>query len=181
MAHTKILTRHLDHDDQIELDVYEQRGGYKAIRKVLQMDPAAVTAEVKESGLRGRGGAGFPTGLKWGFVPKDTGKPIYLLNNADESEPGTFKDRALMERDPHLCIEGMMIAGWALGSNWSCIYIRGEYSFPAVSIQRAVDQAYEKGYLGKNIFGSNFDFDVVVHRGAGAYICGEETGLIESL
>lgn len=181
MAHSRILTANLDFDDQIELASYEQRGGYRSIRKALQMDPAAVTAEVKESGLRGRGGAGFPTGVKWGFVPKDSGKPVYLLNNADESEPGTFKDRVLMERDPHLCIEGMIIAGWALSSNWSCVYIRGEYSFPAVMMQRAIDQAYEKGYLGKNIFGTDFDFDMVVHRGAGAYICGEETGLIESL
>lgn len=181
MEHLKILTANVHHDDQVEIDAYERRGGYQAIRKVLKMDPADVTAEVKESGLRGRGGAGFPTGVKWGFVPKNTGKPIYLLNNADESEPGTFKDRLLMERDPHLVIEGMMIAAWALGVNWACAYIRGEYSFPAVCQQRAVDQAYEKGYLGKNIFGSDFSLDIVVHRGAGAYICGEETGLIESL
>ncbi|MCB0325749.1 MAG: NADH-quinone oxidoreductase subunit NuoF, partial [Bdellovibrionales bacterium] len=133
------------------------------------------------SGLRGRGGAGFPTGVKWGFVPKNTGKPIYLLNNADESEPGTFKDRTLMERDPHLCIEGMMIAAWALGAKWSCIYIRGEFAYPALRMQQAVDEAYAKGYLGKNIFNSGFDLDLTVHRGAGAYICGEETGLIESL
>ncbi len=180
-THTKILTRHLDLPDQPEISAYESRGGYQSIRKALQMAPDAVIAEVKASGLRGRGGAGFPTGMKWGFVPKTTGKPIYLLNNADESEPGTFKDRALMERDPHLCLEGMMIAAWALGSNWSAIYIRGEYSYPAVCMGRAIMQAYERGYLGKNIFGSNFSLDIVVHRGAGAYICGEETGLIESL
>lgn len=180
-THTKILTRHLDLPDQPEITAYESRGGYQAIRKALQMAPDAVIAEVKASGLRGRGGAGFPTGMKWGFVPKTTGKPIYLLNNADESEPGTFKDRALMERDPHLCLEGMMIAAWALGSNWSAIYIRGEYSYPAVCMGKAIVQAYERGYLGKNIFGSNFSLDIVVHRGAGAYICGEETGLIESL
>ena len=177
----KILTKNLDFDDQVELDAYERRGGYAAIKKALKMQPEDLIAEVKASGLRGRGGAGFPTGVKWGFVPKNSGKPIYLLNNADESEPGTFKDRVLMERDPHLCIEGMMIAAWALGAKWSCIYIRGEYAFPAVVMKRAVEQAYAKGYLGKNIFDSGFDLDLVVHRGAGAYICGEETGLIESL
>ena len=179
--HSKILTVNLDFDDQHEIEKYEERGGYKSIRKILDSDPAALIQEVKDSGLRGRGGAGFPTGVKWGFVPTDTGKPVYLLNNADESEPGTFKDRVLMERDPHLCIEGMMIAAKALGANWSAIYIRGEYSYPAVKIQRAVEQAYQKGYLGKDIFGSGFDLDIVVHRGAGAYICGEETALIESL
>ncbi|MFN8389643.1 MAG: NADH-quinone oxidoreductase subunit NuoF [Bdellovibrionota bacterium] len=180
-THHKILTTNLDHYDQHELAMYEKRGGYQAIRKALKMDPAAVQAEVKTSGLRGRGGAGFPTGVKWGFVPKNTGKPVYLLNNADESEPGTFKDRALMERDPHLCIEGNMIAAWALGCNWSAIYIRGEYAYPATQLERAIEQCYEKGYLGKNIFGTDFSLDLVVHRGAGAYICGEETGLIESL
>ena len=181
MKHVKILTKNLDFTDQHEIRAYESRGGYQGIRKALSLDPAALIQLVKDSGLRGRGGAGFPTGVKWGFVPKNLGKPIYLLNNADESEPGTFKDRALMEGDPHLCIEGMMIAGWALGSNWSCIYIRGEYPYPAVRVQYAIDQAYAAGYLGKNIFNSGFDFDIVVHRGAGAYICGEETGLIESL
>jgi NADH-quinone oxidoreductase subunit F len=179
--HNIILTKNWAHEDQGDIAPYESRGGYQAIRKTLKMEPDAVIAEVKASGLRGRGGAGFPTGVKWGFVPKNTGKPIYLLNNADESEPGTFKDRSLMERDPHLCLEGMMIASWALGAHWACIYIRGEFSYPAVRMQKAVDEAYAKGYLGKNIFGSDYHLDVVVHRGAGAYICGEETGLIESL
>lgn len=181
MKHHSILTKHFDFDDQHDVSAYEGRGGYQAIRKTLQRDPASVISDVKDSGLRGRGGAGFPTGVKWGFVPKDTGKPIYLLNNADESEPGTFKDRSLMERDPHLCLEGMMIASWALGAHWSCVYIRGEFTYPAEVMQRAIEQAYEKGYLGKGIFGSTFDLDIVLHRGAGAYICGEETGLIESL
>lgn len=181
MAHHKILTLNVDHEDQNQIAAYERRGGYRAVRKALQMEPAKLIEEVKASGLRGRGGAGFPTGVKWGFVPKTTGKPIYLLNNADESEPGTFKDRVLMERDPHLCIEGMMIAAWALGANWSAIYIRGEYSYPVARIRKAVEEAYAKGYLGKNIFGTDFNLDIVVHRGAGAYICGEETGLIESL
>lgn len=177
----KILTKNLDFLDQKEIAVYESRGGYQAVRKALALEPAQVTEEVKNSGLRGRGGAGFPTGMKWGFVPKNTGKPTYLLNNADESEPGTFKDRVLMERDPHLVLEGMMIAAWALGANWSAVYIRGEYAYPAEVLQRAVGEAYERGYLGKKIFGTNFDLDIVVHRGAGAYICGEETALIESL
>lgn len=181
MPSVKILTKNLDFDDQIDIEAYERRGGYQAVRKALQMKPEDVIAEVKNSGLRGRGGAGFPTGVKWGFVPKNLGKPIYLLNNADESEPGTFKDRVLMERDPHLCIEGMIIAAWALGSNWTAFYIRGEYAFPAVRIQKAIEQAYAKGYLGQRIFGTEFNLDMVVHRGAGAYICGEETGLIESL
>ena len=179
--HTKILTLNLNHDDQADLAVYEKRGGYRSIRKALTMSPETIQAEVKASGLRGRGGAGFPTGVKWGFVPKNTGKPVYLLNNADESEPGTFKDRVLMERDPHLCIEGTMIAALALGCHWACIYIRGEYAYPAVAMDKAIRQAYEKGYLGKDIFGSGYHLDMVVHRGAGAYICGEETGLIESL
>lgn len=179
--HTKILTLNVDFEDQFEIEAYEKRGGYKAVRDALKRSPEDIIAEVKTSGLRGRGGAGFPTGVKWGFVPKNTGKPVYLLNNADESEPGTFKDRVLLERDPHLCIEGMIIAAWALGANWSCVYIRGEYSFPFVRMERAVKQAYEKGYLGKNIFGTDFSLEMVVHRGAGAYICGEETGLIESL
>jgi NADH-quinone oxidoreductase subunit F len=180
-AHPKILTANILHDDQHTLRGYENRGGYAAIRKALQLQPDQVIEEVKKSGLRGRGGAGFPTGMKWGFVPKNTGKPTYLLNNADESEPGTFKDRVLLERDPHLIIEGQLIAGWALQSNWSAIYIRGEYAYPAERIINAVREAYAKGYLGKNIFGSGFSHDIVVHRGAGAYICGEETGLIESL
>jgi NADH-quinone oxidoreductase subunit F len=180
-VHPKILTKNVEFDDQYQLSAYERRGGYQAIKKALSMSPDAVVEEVKRSGLRGRGGAGFPTGQKWSFVPKNSGKPIYLLNNADESEPGTFKDRVLLERDPHLVIEGQLIAAWALQSNWSAIYIRGEYTFPAERVINAVKEAYAKGYLGKNIFGSDFSHDIVVHRGAGAYICGEETGLIESL
>src|SRR5436190_24388173 len=114
------------------------------------MDPAAVTDEVKKSGLRGRGGAGFPAGQKWSFIPKNSGKPVYIVNNADESEPGTFKDRLLMERDPHQCIEGMLICAWAVQSNWSCIYIRGEYSFPYDRLNQAIKDCYAKGYLGEN-------------------------------
>ncbi|MCL4137425.1 UNVERIFIED_CONTAM: hypothetical protein GTU68_027802 [Idotea baltica] len=145
------------------------------------MDPLKLIDEVKDSGLRGRGGAGFPTGLKWSFVPRDTGKPVYLINNADESEPGTFKDRLLLERNPHLVIEGMLCSAWALQSEWSCIYIRGEYAYPYQKIKEAINECYEKGYLGENIFGSNFTHHMTVHRGAGAYICGEETALLESL
>lgn len=179
--HPQILLKNIGHDDQHTLAGYESRGGYSVIRQVLETDPLKVIDEVKTSGLRGRGGAGFPTGVKWSFVPRDSGKPVYLINNADESEPGTFKDRLLMEKDPHLPIEGMMIAAWALQANWACIYIRGEYAYPYMRTVEAVKECYEKGYLGKNIFGSGFDLDIVVHRGAGAYICGEETGLLNSL
>lgn len=180
-THRQILLTNIRYPDQHTLAGYESRGGYKNARRALGMDPLKIIDEVKASGLRGRGGAGFPTGTKWSFVPRNTGKPVYLLNNADESEPGTFKDRLLMENDPHLVIEGMIISCWALQSNWAAIYIRGEYAFPYVRLQAAVKEAYAKGYLGKGIFGSAFNLDIVVHRGAGAYICGEETGLIESL
>lgn len=175
------LLQNVRYADQYQLVGCKSRGGYEAIQKTLQMDPLQVIEEVKRSGLRGRGGAGFPTGMKWGFVPRDTGKPVYLINNADESEPGTFKDRVLLEHDPHLIIEGMLIAAWALQSHWSCIYVRGEYSFSYVRMQRAVEEAYAAGILGANVLGTDFRHDIVVHRGAGAYICGEETGLIESL
>jgi NADH-quinone oxidoreductase subunit F len=181
MTHKQILLQNIHQPNQHTIAGYESRGGYQTIKKVLRMDPAAVIEEVKASGLRGRGGAGFSTGTKWGFVPKNSGKPVYLLNNADESEPGTFKDRVLLERDPHLCIEGMIMAGWALQSNWSAVYIRGEYGYPFTRINEAVKEAYAKGYLGENIFGSGFTHHMVVHRGAGAYICGEETALINSL
>ncbi len=166
------------------IDTYLADGGYEALKKVLTggWTPEAVTEEVKKSGLRGRGGAGFPTGVKWGFVPKDTkGKPVYLLCNADESEPGTFKDRLLMEEDPHQMLEGQIISSYALKCRNSYIYVRGEFFHGARVLQRAIDEAYEKGFLGENVLGSGFSHDITVHRGAGAYICGEETGLIESL
>lgn len=181
MAHTKVLTRFIDYVDQADCAAYESRNGYQAIRRALSRDPEAIISEVKASGLRGRGGAGFPTGSKWSFVPRNTGNPIYLLCNADESEPGTFKDRVLLERDPHSVIEGIMIASYALGAHWACVYVRGEYAYPVVQFQKAIQQAYGNGYLGHNIFGAGYDLDVVVHRGAGAYICGEETGLINSI
>jgi NADH-quinone oxidoreductase subunit F len=180
-AHKQLLLKHIGEKQLHDLEVYQRLGGYAAIRKALQMDPGAVIDEVKASGLRGRGGAGFPTGMKWGFVPKDTGKPVYLVNNADESEPGTFKDRLLLESNPHLVIEGMLCAAWAIGSAMSFIYVRGEYAYPYIRIKEAIEQAYQKGYLGKNLFGTDFSHDIVVHRGAGAYICGEETALLNSL
>ncbi len=181
MTHHRILTAKLDFADQCEIDACQSRGGYAAARKALNMAPDKLIAEVKSSGLRGRGGAGFPTGMKWGFVPKNIGKPVYLIQNGDESEPGTFKDRVLLERDPHLCLEGMIIAAWALGCTQAFIYLRGEYAYPALKIAQAIAQAYSRGYLGQNIFGSDFSLDIILHRGAGAYICGEETGLLESL
>lgn len=179
--HRQILLKNIQAPDQHTLTGYESRGGYQAIRKSLGMDPLKVIEEVKASGLRGRGGAGFPTGTKWSFVPRNGAKPVYIVNNADESEPGTFKDRVLLERDPHSTIEGMLICAWAVQSRWSCVYIRGEYGYPYTRLKQAVNECYAKGYLGENIFGSGFSHHLVVHRGAGAYICGEETGLLESL
>ncbi|MCH7781972.1 NADH-quinone oxidoreductase subunit NuoF [candidate division KSB1 bacterium] len=161
---------------------YEAEGGYSALKKALgEMSQDAIIEEVKKSGLRGRGGAGFPTGMKWSFVPKDTPKARYLINNADESEPGTFKDRAIMIRDPHLTLEGQIISSYVIKCNVSYIYIRGEFYREAEILERAIKEAENAGYLGDNILGSGFDHRIYVHRGAGAYICGEETGLIESL
>src|SRR5438445_13696505 len=178
----KILLANVDKPNSTSIDTYIEGGGYGAAKTALEMKPDAITQLVKDSELRGRGGAGFPTGGKWGFVPKNSPKPTYLLCNADESEPGTFKDRPLMEKDPHLLIEGMIIAGYAIGSNpMSYIYIRGEFYYGATVLEKALAEARERGYLGKNILGSGFDFDITVARGAGAYICGEETGLIESI
>lgn len=164
-----------------DINVFEAAGGYEMMKKCFAMDPEAIKEEVKNSGLRGRGGAGFPTGVKWGFFTKDRNAQKYLLCNADESEPGTFKDRYLVEKNPHILIEGMIISAWALGTQRGYIYIRGEFYQQAKVLEKAIDQAYAKGYLGKNIMGKGFDFDLVVHRGAGAYICGEETALISSL
>jgi NADH-quinone oxidoreductase subunit F len=177
----KILLENIDKPDQKRLAGYRERGGYKALEKALGMEPAAIIEEVKTSGLRGRGGAGFPTGMKWGFVPRNTGKPTYLLCNADESEPGTFKDRILLEYDPHLIIEGMAIACVALGCHLSYIYMRGEFEFLVPTVQGALDEAYEAGILGPSVLGKDFALDLFLHLGQGAYICGEETSLIESL
>lgn len=163
------------------LGVYREFGGYKALEKALKMQPGEVVEEVKKSGLRGRGGAGFPTGMKWGFIAKPEGVPRHLVCNADESEPGTFKDRFLMQKKPHILIEGMILSSFALGANTSYIYIRGELMYVYHILEKAIQEAYDAGYLGKNILGSGFDLDLYVHCGAGAYICGEETALIESL
>ncbi len=164
------------------LEVYRKHNGYKSLEKALKtMKPDDILEEVKKSGLRGRGGAGFPTGMKWSFLAKPEGVPRYLVCNADESEPGTFKDRYLMERIPHLLIEGMIVSSFALGANTSYIYVRGEYYYIIKILQNAIKEAYAAGLLGKNILGSGFDHDLFVQPGAGAYICGEETALLESL
>jgi NADH-quinone oxidoreductase subunit F len=162
-------------------EVYRREGGYQSVEKALKMQTGDIVEEVKKSGLRGRGGAGFPTGLKWSFLAKPEGVARYLVCNADESEPGTFKDRYLMEFIPHLLIEGMITSSFALGSNVSFFYIRGEYDWVADILQVALDEAKQNGFLGKNILGSGFDCEVYLYRGAGAYICGEETALLESL
>ncbi|HEY4062789.1 MAG TPA: NADH-quinone oxidoreductase subunit NuoF [Puia sp.] len=163
-------------------EVYRREGGYASVEKALKtMTPDQVTDEVKKSGLRGRGGAGFPTGLKWSFLAKPEGVPRYLVCNADESEPGTFKDRYLMEFLPHLLIEGLIVSSYALGSKRTYIYIRGEYAWIPDILEAAIEEARTAGWLGKNILGTGFDLEIYVHRGAGAYICGEETALIESL
>src|SRR5215831_10042232 len=178
----KVLLRHLDIPNFHQLDVYVANGGYETARKALTtMKPEEVTDQVKASNLRGRGGAGFGTGMKWGFLPKDSQKPVYLCCNADESEPGTFKDRAIMEWNTHILLEGILISSYAIKCHTAYIYIRGEFVFGAKRLEEQIAEAYAKGYLGKNIFGTGYDLDVYVHRGAGAYICGEETGLIESL
>ena len=178
----KLLLRNIDVPDSHMLAIYQSRGGYAAWRKVVQsMKPAQLIEEVKASGLRGRGGAGFPTGMKWSFVPRESPKPKYLVCNADESEPGTFKDRLLIEKDPHAIIEGTLIAAFAIQSKTAFIYIRGEMAFGTKQLERAVEEAYRAGYIGKNILGAGYDLDVIVHRGAGAYICGEETALLSSL
>jgi NADH-quinone oxidoreductase subunit F len=164
------------------LDVYRQNNGYKSLEKALKtMKPDDIVEEVKKSGLRGRGGAGFPTGMKWSFLAKPEGVPRHLVCNADESEPGTFKDRYLMERIPHLLIEGMIVSSYALGANTSYIYVRGEYYYVIKILQKAIKEAYAAGLLGKNILGSGYDLDLYVQPGGGAYICGEETALLESL
>lgn len=162
-------------------DTYRKEGGYRSVEKALKMAPDAVTEEVKKSGLRGRGGAGFPTGMKWSFLAKPEGVPRHLVCNADESEPGTFKDRYLMEFIPHLLIEGLIVSSYALGSNATYIYIRGEYAWIVDILEQAITEAKNNGWLGKNILGTGFDCEIYVQRGAGAYICGEETALLESL
>jgi len=178
----RILTARMeDHPaDSHTLARYEATGGYAALRKALGMAPEEIVAEVKASNIRGRGGAGFPTGVKWGFLPADV-RPRYLVVNGDESEPGTFKDRQLLERDPHQLVEGIVISAYALDVHHAFVYIRGEYPRPARRLQTAIDEAYAAGYLGADVLGSGFDLEVTVHLGAGAYICGEETALLNSL
>ena len=161
--------------------VYRNNGGYASVEKALKMQPADIVEEVKKSGLRGRGGAGFPTGLKWSFIDKKSGRPRYLVCNADESEPGTFKDRYLMEKLPHLVLEGMITASIALEANLSFIYVRGEFRWIIKILEKAIAEAKEAGFLGKGILGTGYNLEIVVQTGAGAYICGEETALIESL
>ncbi len=178
----KLLLQNIDVPGIQSYDVYRSTGGYKSVEKALnEMTSDQVVEEVKTSGLRGRGGAGFPAGLKWSFLAKPEGVPRYLVCNADESEPGTFKDRYLMERIPHLLIEGMITSSYALGAHTAYIYIRGEYFYIHKILEKAIEEAYANGWLGKNIQGKGYDLDLYMHIGAGAYICGEETALLESL
>jgi NADH-quinone oxidoreductase subunit F len=178
----KILLKN-EHVEGIQgYETYRRTGGYASVEKAVKtMTPEAIVEEVKKSGLRGRGGAGFPTGMKWSFLAKPEGVERYLVCNADESEPGTFKDRYLMEKIPHLLVEGMITSSFALGAHTSYIYIRGEYFYIVNILEKAIEEAYANGWLGKNILGSGYDLDLYVHVGAGAYICGEETALLESL
>ncbi len=177
-----ILSKNWDKENSASLDVYIKNGGYRALEKALkQLTPDQVIEEVKKSNLRGRGGAGFPTGMKWSFVPKNTDKPKYLCVNADEGEPGTFKDKYIMTKDPHMLLEGIVITSYAVAINTAYIYVRNEYIESIKSLEKAIQEAKEKNYLGKNILSTDFNLEVIVHRGAGAYIAGEETGLIESL
>ncbi len=177
-----ILSRNFNTSNACKIAVAEERGAYQTAKKVFASSkPEEVIQAVTASNLRGLGGAGFPTGKKWQFLPKNSSRPVYLVINADEGEPGTCKDRYILERDPHQLIEGILISSFAINSHKCYIYIRGEYVRPFEKMQAAVDEAYAKNYLGKNIFGSGFNLDVVVHRGAGAYICGEETALLNSL
>jgi len=181
-AEKRMVLKNVGRDDyDASLACYLRHGGYESLKKALKMEPAAITAEVKASNLRGRGGAGFPTGVKWGFIKRDDGKPHYLVVNGDESEPGTFKDRYILHEDPHQLIEGMMIAAWALNINLSYIYIRCEFPAAARIVEKAIAEARAAGFVGPNILGSGFNSEVYVHQGAGAYICGEETSLLESL
>ena len=181
MKLTPVLSANWDQKDLFTIDGYRRNGGYSAMKKALTMEPAAIISLIKESGLRGRGGAGFPTGLKWSFIPQGDGKPHYLVVNADESEPGTCKDMPLLLANPHVLIEGMIIASYAIHSNQAFIYVRGEVVHVVRRLQQAVADAYAAGLLGQNIDGKGYDLDLVIHAGAGAYICGEETALLDSL
>ncbi len=177
----KILSEKFDIKDAHLLEIAKKHGAYKTLDKLFSVEPADVIDVVKNSGLRGRGGAGFPAGVKWGFLPKDLDKPVYLAVNSDESEPATFKDRYILVRDPHMLIEGIIICCYAIGCHDCYIYIRGEYTSQVKILQTAIDEAYEAGYLGESVAGRDFRLEVTVHRGAGAYVCGEETALLESI
>ncbi|MFB0566853.1 MAG: NADH-quinone oxidoreductase subunit NuoF [Candidatus Aminicenantaceae bacterium] len=178
----KVITQNFHLKNYFKMDVYLKHDGYQAVKKALKkMKPEQIMDEVKKANLRGRGGAGFPAGVKWGFVPQDVPKPKYLCVNADEGEPGTFKDRYIMSHNPHLLIEGIIITSFCVGIRQAYIYIRGEYEAIAQRLEQAISEAYEKGFLGKNILDTGHDLDIIIHRGAGAYICGEETALLESL
>lgn len=181
MPEVKLLSQRYDVEDAHTIEGYERTGGWKNLRRAFERSPEENRNLVKDSGLRGRGGAGFPTGLKWSFVPQDTGKPVYLVVNADEGEPGTFKDRELMERDPFSLIEGIIASAYALNSPRSFIFIRGEYVFPGIRVEEAIHAAHKAGWLGENIQGTGFSHHITLHYGAGAYICGEETALLEAL
>ena len=178
---TPVLSAHWDDSDAFALGGYERRGGYEGLRAALAMAPAEVVQVVKDAGLRGRGGAGFPTGMKWGFIPKDNPNPTYLVVNADESEPGTCKDTPLMMANPHSLVEGVIISSYAIGASHAFIYVRGEVLHVVRRLQEAVREAYARGLLGADILGSGYDLELTVHAGAGAYICGEETALLDSL
>ena len=180
-AEVRVISQYFGDPTHRRIDTYVKRGGYKALEKALALEPDAVTEEVKASGLRGRGGAGFPTGIKWSFMPKEPTRPHYLLCNADESEPGTFKDRELMRWDPHQLIEGCLIGAYAIRAQHVYIYCRGEFFEVNQILAKAVEDAYMKGYAGEDILGTGTTIDITVHQGAGAYICGEETGLMSSL
>ncbi len=181
MPELRIIRNYVGIKDSHTIESYKSRGGYTAIGKALKMESDEIIDEIKNAGLRGRGGAGFPTGVKWSFIQRDSKKPIYLCCNADESEPGSFKDREILEQDPHQMLEGIMIACYAINSRKAYIYIRGEMPYGASVIEGAIKEAYDNGYLGNNILNSRFDLEIVLFRGAGAYICGEETGLLESI
>jgi len=181
MPELRIIRNYVGIKDSHTIESYKSRDGYTALGKALKMDPEDIIDEIKKAGLRGRGGPGFPTGVKWSFIQRDSKKPIYLCCNADESEPGSFKDREVLEQDPHQMLEGIMIACYTINSHKAYVYIRGEMPYGASIIEGAIKEAYDNGYLGKNILNTGFDLDIVLFRGAGAYICGEETGLLESI
>ena len=176
-----VLTRNIHRPGSERISTYLDHGGYQAVRKALAMKPIEIIEQVKQSGLRGRGGAGFPTGIKWGFMPQDGELPKIIAVNTDEGEPGTFKDREIVEQDPHQVIEGVLIAAYAVGATRAYVYIRGEFFLGVKRWIKAIADAYEYGFLGEDILGSGFNMDMSVHRGAGAYICGEETAMLESL